>query len=244
MKNITWPRRIVEVRHGDSVRNHIRRRQSAGEPVPEFREYFESVPDHLVDLTAKGDKQTLSAGHIIAPRFPHFDVAFHSGYLRTKKTLRNVLAAYPEEERKRIPVREDILLREREQGRAFMMDLERELAEFPWWDKHFKLFGRMFARPETGESVAMVADRANTFLMKLRLDYAGKDVLIATHGRMLVTMRMILEDWSIEQTEAFMTNHNPERPKNAGITVYEYDEELGKMKLIEYNTHCGYHERE
>lgn len=99
--------------------------------------------------------------------------------------------------------------------------------------------GRLFVRPESGESVAMAADRMNSFLIKARLDHAGQDLLIAMHGRMIAVSRMILEGWSIAEIEYFMRSGNPDSPHNGGITIYEYSPELGKMVLLEYNAPCG-----
>ncbi len=57
---------------------------------------------------------------------------------------------------------------------------------------------------------------------------------------MIAIVRMILEGWSISEMEHFVRDGNPDRPKNAGLTVYKYSPEREEMVLSEYNVPCGY----
>ncbi len=232
---LSWPSEIVFVRHGLSTRNAAKACTMPFYDIKEPTSEAKGIPDHRIPLvTPKGFDQARAAGKGIAARHKPFDIAFHSGYLRVKQTLDCVLEAYGDAPRPREQT--DLLLRERVSGYGYDMYGAEAVEHFPWQEAHWNLFGNLFACPPGGESVPTAIDRVNSFLLKLRLDHAGKRVLISTHGRILACFRHVLEGWSWEQTEKFVENHNPERPKNCGVTFYQYSPEENRMVLKEYNT--------
>ncbi len=231
-----WPNRIIKVRHGESVRNAAKGATMVFYDINEAVGPAKGVPDHLIPLTELGVRQAIAAGKGIYEKYPDIDIAMDSGYLRVEDTRKLVLEAYPEEKRKKIRIVQDILIREREAGWAFDMFNHEAPIAFPWLEQYWKLFGHFFSTPPGGESVAGAIDRRNVFLMKLRMDFAGKNILMSEHGRELICDRHILEGWTWQETEKFIQPKNPDRPKNCGVTVYEYSEELDRMELKEYNT--------
>ena len=231
-----WPNRIIQVRHGQSVRNAAKGATMAFYDIKEAVGPAKGIPDHLIPLTEIGIQQAIAAGKGICQKYPDIDVAMDSGYLRVAETRKLVLDAYPEAVRNKIQLVQDVGIRERVSGWAFDMYSHEAPAAFPWLEAYWRLFGHFFSQPPGGESVADAIDRREIFTLKLRMDFAGKNILIAEHGREIACSRHILEGWTWQETEKFIQPKNPDRPKNCGVTVYEYSEELDRMKLVEYNT--------
>ncbi len=221
------------MRHGESLLNKAKAHSPVLFQTAADRAPFLDMPDHKVDLTPEGERQARVTGKALHKRGISVDMAYHSGYLRTKKTLDLALEAYPESERQRIQTRCSIFLREREAGFAYNVTAAESKEYFPWHEQYWQTHGPVFARPPGGESIADVIQRVNSFQKTMHEEAAGKDVLISLHGRVLAAMRFLYEDWSYEELEQFV--HGGDH-KNCGITIYEYSDEAKKMVLKEYNT--------
>jgi 2,3-bisphosphoglycerate-dependent phosphoglycerate mutase len=228
------PRRLVLVRHAESMRNEAKK-GSVYFADDEARRTVRGVPDHLNPLTQRGHKQALQTGQALRERFGCFDYVYHSGYARTIQTIDGILAAYTEAERRRMKVRSNIFIRERDPGYAFDMTVAEAEAAFPWLDEYWQTFGGFFARPPGGKSLADVVDQVYTFLNMLFRDRAGQNILVGTHGGTLRCFRYILERWDYERALKWPPGQSP---ANCGVTVYEYSEVLGRLELESYNEVC------
>lgn len=227
------PRRLVLVRHAESARNEAKK-GSTYFADDAARRMVQGVPDHKNPLTANGISQARQTGQVIRERYGTFDYVYHSGYERTIQTVEEILSAYTAEERRRMQVRSNLFIRERDPGHTYdMTEAEAEAeAAFPWLREYWQTFGGFFARPPGGESLADVVERVYIFLNTLFRDRAGQDVLVGMHGGTLRCFRYVLERWDYEQALKWPPGQSP---ANCGVTVYEYNETLRRLELKTYN---------
>ncbi|MFC1640688.1 histidine phosphatase family protein [Patescibacteria group bacterium] len=231
------PSLLVIVRHAESMRNKAKR---AGEKkgIAHFldedsRKHVKGIPDHHIALSEEGREQALQTGIGIRERFGTFNYIYHSGYKRTVETMDGILAAYTEEEQARMRIRQNLFIRERDSGFAYDMIDPVVKKVFPWLKEYWDTFGGFFAHPPGGESLAQVAERVYLFLNMLVRDRAGKKILVVTHGGTIRSFRFLLERWDYDRATKWPRG---ESPKNCGLTVYEFDPEVDRMILKEYNT--------
>ncbi|XP_024378235.1 phosphoglycerate mutase-like protein AT74H isoform X2 [Physcomitrium patens] len=201
------PRRIILVRHGESLGN-----------VDETA--YTQIPDSKICLTEKGWKQALKCGHDIRELIEgdHSDdwkVYFYvSPYNRTLQTLRGIGIAF---DRERIAgVREEPRLREQDFGN--FQDRERMRVE-----KAIRLrYGRFFYRFPNGESAADVYDRITGFRETLRADIdvgrfqrpesrsKNMNLVLVSHGLTLRVFLMRWYKWTVQQFEGLYNFGNTE----------------------------------
>lgn len=227
------PSLLVLMRHAESMRNFVKRGRTYFAD-DDSRNAIRGIPDHLIDITPEGERQAIETGPHLRNRFGVFDYVYHSGYRRTKDTMRGALTAYTEEERERMQIRRNLFIRERDPGHTYDMTEEEAEAAFPYLREYWKTQGGFFAQPPGGESIAQVVERVYLFINMLFRDRAGQKVLVNTHGGTIRAFRFLLEKWNYEQAI-----HWPEQatsPMNCGITVYEYDHAEKRLVLREYNT--------
>jgi broad specificity phosphatase PhoE len=213
---------LVLVRHAESTRNAAK----AGTffVSDEQRRTVRGIADVDTPLTEVGWQQAEQTGLALRSNFPSFDVIFHSGYQRTIQTTEGLLRSFPPEERS-IPQRSDVLLRERDTGYAFDMTQQEAAHAFTWLAEYWKTFGAFFAHPPGGESMAQVCQRVGLFLDRLQRDFAGKKILVVSHGGTIRAFRYWLESWTYEQAAERFQHHSG--PKNCSITSYtNQDDEL------------------
>jgi 2,3-bisphosphoglycerate-dependent phosphoglycerate mutase len=225
------PRRLVLVRHAESARNEAKK-GSTYFADDAARRTVQGVPDHENPLTPIGHEQAKQTGIAIRERFGTFDYIYHSGYQRTIQTIDGILDAYTPEEREQMHIRSNMFIRERDPGYTYDMTEAEAEAAFPWLKEYWQTFGGFFARPPGGESLAEVTERVYLFLNTLFRDRAGQDILIGMHGGTLRAFRYILERWDYDQALKWPAG---ESPSNCGVTVYEYDEKLERLVLVDYN---------
>ena len=105
---------IVLVRHGETKHNIVPR---VGRFLKSLAPLGEEalLPDHLIGLTPKGQKQAKQLGRQLR-RFAPFNVYFDSGYTRAIETLDLILEAFDESERDLEKRLSHLDLREREPG--------------------------------------------------------------------------------------------------------------------------------
>ncbi len=226
------PSLLVLIRHGESVRNKIKKGAVyfADEVA---RRDIEGIPDHEIPLSDEGWRQARETGPKLRQRFGLPDYAYHSGYLRTMETMRGVLEAYSVEERAAIKERMNPFIRERHPGYTYDMTQEEAEAVFPFIDHYWKMFGGFFAQPVGGESLAKVTERVYLFLNMLFRDKGGKKVFVFTHGGTIRCFRFLLEHWHYEQALKWPPGQSP---KNCGVTAYRFDAAAGRLILEDYNT--------
>lgn len=232
MSAIKRPTQLIFIRHAESARNKAKQRTTyfADE---EARKTVRGIPDHKIAITDLGWEQARKTGLYLRQEFGRPDYVYHSGYLRTVQTLEAILEAFPKAERKRIEVRMNQFIRERDPGYTYDMTVKEAEAHFPWLREHWATFGGYFARPPGGESIADTAQRFHTFLNALFRDRAGKKVWVVLHGHTLRAARFLLERWEFDQALKWPPGQTPE---NCGITVYEFDKKQNRLMLREYNT--------
>jgi broad specificity phosphatase PhoE len=223
------PSLLVLVRHGQSQRN-VAKKQNRFYLDDEARKSVKGVPDHLIELTDEGRRQSAVTGTALRDTYGMFDYVVHSGYARTIQTTEEILKAYPPHERERMYVRHHQFVRERDAGHAYdMTDTEAQTA-FPWLSDYWTTFGPFFARPPGGESLADVAQRVYVFLQRLARTMAGRRVLVVTHGGTIWCFRYVLERWTYEEAEwRFRTETNP----NCAVTTYRFGEASGRLELAD-----------
>lgn len=190
------PRRIVLVRHGESVGN-------ADDSV------YERQPDHALPLTAAGRAQAVQAGGRLRELFGRERVSVYvSPYRRTHQTLAH-LGLDPQVVR----IREEPRLREQDWGNwQDREDVRRQKA-------YRDAYGHFFYRFAQGESGADVYDRVGAFLESLYRSFESPDhppnVLLVTHG---LTMRLFCMRWFHWTVAEFESLSNPD---NGEVRVLE-----------------------
>lgn len=190
------PKRIILVRHGESLGNvnkHI----------------YKDVPDHALPLTGLGQTQALAAGkrlHSIIgdTETIHFWV---SPYKRTRETFQGCSRIFKSEQI--VKAYESWGLREQDWGHY----REKEATDI--LEKERDKYGATFFRFPNGESVADVWDRMGNFIDTLWRDfhnptYNVDNVVLVTHGR---TMRVFCAryfHWCVEYNEQLANPKNCE----------------------------------
>jgi broad specificity phosphatase PhoE len=181
------PKRIVLVRHGESVANLD-------------KTVYERTPDHDVPLTPRGHEQAANAGKYLRELFQGEPVRVYvSPYLRARQTLDGMgledLIESPREEP-----------RLREQDWANLQDT----ADIERQEELRDSFGHFYYRFTHGESGADVYDRVSTFLETMHRDFdhadAPPNVLLVSHG---LTMRLFCMRWFHWSVRFFETLRNP-----------------------------------
>ena len=223
-------RDLVLIRHGESKRNVMESKGSFYQNK-EDRESIGIFQDRLTPLTKKGNEQARKAGRGLKRKFRIPDLLFHSGFLRTIETTDGILKAYSEKELAKFNIRENHLIRERNPG-YLMNYTEAEVQEmFSWWRDYWRTADKFSVIPIGGESIASMAEgRLLSFLKSLEEVFykkAGSKIFIVSHGRAILGMRYLLEDWSYKKINFALDNENP---PNCSATYYEFDA-FGKPHL-------------
>lgn len=223
------PALLVLVRHGQSPRN-VARRGNTFFPDEDSRRGLRGEPDHLTPLTELGVSQAIEVGRLVRERFGSFDYLYHSGYKRAAQTAEHMVQAFSPDDRARLQVRHNLFLREREPGFAYDMTTAEAEAAFPWLQEHWDTFGRFFARPPGGESLADVAQRVYLFLGMLFRNRANARVLVVSHGGTMRMFRYLLERWTYEDV---VTRWSTEPVPNCGVIAYQFDSDLGRLMPVD-----------
>ncbi len=146
------------------------------------------------ELNAQGVEQATQAGKRLAPI--NFDVVFASDLLRAKRTAEIIVAE------KQLAINTTKLLRERNYGQYE----NKKHSEFKEVNKALLLKLQAMATEQRREykfdaeyeSDNQVAGRLLTFLREVAITYAGKTVLMVSHGGV---MRILLEHLGFKTTE-------------------------------------------
>ncbi|KAG5494408.1 hypothetical protein GH5_02426 [Leishmania sp. Ghana 2012 LV757] len=150
------PRRLLLVRHGESVANVN-------------REVYSNTPDWKIPLTALGREQAYDCGkrlrNIIQDEKLYI---YYSPYARTRQTLCEIRRSFDESQIQ--GEREDERLREQEMGNYQPL----HEMDATWAARH--AFGRLYYRFPFGESGADVGDRVSGFFDSLQRESIGLTV--------------------------------------------------------------------
>lgn len=197
------PKRIILVRHGQSVGNIN-------------RDIYKTKPDYAVELTNKGREQAFLVGQELNKICEGKPAMFYvSPFWRTRQTFQEISKSVPV-----YKYYEDPRLREQEWGTGLLKQTIDE--------RERDASGHFYYRFKDGESVADVYDRVSDFLNTLFRDFNKEDypenVIIVNHGMTLRTFLMRWFHWSVEEFEIL------KNPKNAEYQIIENID--GKYKLI------------
>ncbi|TSC52491.1 MAG: hypothetical protein LiPW41_261 [Parcubacteria group bacterium LiPW_41] len=211
------PKLLVFVRHPESLRNQ----QMEGGKI--FISDFERkksglIPDYKIPLTPNGIEQAKKLGVVLKREFGIFDILIHSGYLRSKDATHYIFVSYTPEERKKIIVIQNILVRERDTGYTFFMTKEEVEKFFPFLQTHWNAQGPLFGIPPGGESLMMVTTRASIFLESLYRDYPDKKICVVSHGNFIKSIHGIIQELPFDE---FLQEANKPFP-NCCVTAYEF----------------------
>ncbi|WP_405552239.1 histidine phosphatase family protein [Streptomyces sp. NBC_01171] len=185
------PRRIVLVRHGESVGN-------VDDSV------YEREPDHALALTDRGREQAEETGKHLREIFGEERVSVYvSPYRRTHETL-DTFRLDPD----LIRVREEPRLREQDWGNW------QEREDVRLQKAYRDAYGHFFFRFPQGESGADVYDRVGGFLESLFRSFEEPDhppnVLLVTHGLAMRLFCMRWFHWTVADFESLSNPGNAE----------------------------------
>ncbi|MGA5321734.1 histidine phosphatase family protein [Streptomyces seoulensis] len=185
------PRRIVLVRHGESVGN-------VDDSV------YEREPDHALALTDRGREQAEESGKHLREIFGEERVSVYvSPYRRTHETL-DTFRLDPD----LIRVREEPRLREQDWGNW------QERDDVRLQKAYRDAYGHFFFRFPQGESGADVYDRVGGFLESLFRSFEEPDhppnVLLVTHGLAMRLFCMRWFHWTVAEFESLSNPGNAE----------------------------------
>ncbi len=234
MTAINRPELLVLVRHAKSLREEVKGKDPFYRAGDEAAMRIQHIPDHEMPIADPyGVEQSQLTGIGIVRDYGVFDVAYDSGYRRTIQTRVGSLEAYTPEDRARIQIRSNPMLRERESGYTYFMTAEEVATAFPWLLGQVKDQGYFYFRPPGGKSHADLCDQVYPFIHdELFQIQAGKRVIIFSHAGTIGIMRLHLEEWTIDQWE-HMLRTDP--TKNCSVTVYRYSSTTRRLELECYN---------
>ncbi|MEI8224045.1 MAG: histidine phosphatase family protein [bacterium] len=216
------PKNLVLIRHAESERNRGKKGVFYTE---QERSKLGNTLNQDIALTAKGHKQAKAAGKVLKKKYSEFDIIINSGYLRTRQTMDGIISQFPKDSLATTTIMENSALRERDAGWAYLMTQDEVNNYFPWNTEVWNLGDKFFTRPPGGESLADTAIRLDVFFTQLAQLCEGKNVLLVAHGRAIVAMQSLLENW----THAHYKNIPPDLP-NTGMITYHYSDK--KKKLV------------
>lgn len=201
-------RNIVLVRHGQTPANAADRTGRFFDTAADIA-LLDGKPDHELPLTDKGREQARRIGRRIRTewRIDRFDYYYDSGYRRAMDTLDLALEAFPASERDENKRRSHLDLRERDTGYPYVLTVQEGRTLFPWWERYEQLVGPVYARPPGGESIADAWQRVHMFLNSVRRARAGKDILVVTHGRLMVGFKYWLEKTPARDINRLFAEH-------------------------------------
>lgn len=250
-----WPESIMLIRHGQSEYNALRDKKAHDPFYQAFLKVYAKGPslelvhmariirdrfalnvsDYGTPLSELGHRQAHTTGaslRLAETQVP--DVILVSPYLRTRQTLDNLTAGWPELAACKTVV--DDRIREQEHGLSLLYNDWRVFhALHPEQRELRKLMGPYWYTYPQGESISMVRDRSRSITDTLIREYAGKRVLLVTHHVTILSIRANYERLSPEQ---FIHLDENEKPVNCGVTLYRGDPAQGrngKLALEYYN---------
>jgi len=174
-----------------------------------------------LDLTEKGRKQSIAAGHEIASIIGDEEIqAYVSPFYRTRQTFDGIAQTIGPNIQ---AVVEDPRIREQEYGHLGTLETKEQMK------KERREYGRFFYRIPDGESGADVYDRMSTFLESMHRAFERPDfppnVLIVTHG---MALRIFLMRWYRMKVEEFEVMRNP---RNCQVVLMEQTKN-GRYDLV------------
>lgn len=221
---IGMPTNLFFVRHGQSEGNVAVQMSKDGDDSA-FTEEFTERHSKTWKLTEKGIEQAKEAGQwLINNGYAKFDHYYVSPYDRTLQT-----AAYMG-----LPGanwhRPKLTLRERDRGRLDATSVQVLKNEHPDVEKGEQQDAYLYRFPG-GESMADSELRARHMCTTLEREASGQDVVIVTHGEMMLSFEKLLEGFSLDEfMRRFNSHDNFDKIHNCQILQYSrIDHITGKL---------------
>lgn len=218
---MTWrrPKKVVFIRHGESLRNVVRGDHFALQSAADL-DRLGGRYDHDIPLTELGLHQAEQSGSRIIGELGLPDYVYHSDYVRARQTTDGLLSHLTPETRAQIEVRHNLRIRERDPGYTWHMTEEEIDRFFPWYQEYYRRVGKLFARPVGGESIMDMHDgRLHTFINTIIRDRPGRVIWVVCHGHVKRAARIIMERLTHERAEAMIEEPVP----NLAVTAYAYE---------------------
>jgi broad specificity phosphatase PhoE len=205
-KQTMRPKRVILIRHGQSEGNL-------------HRKITESVPDHLIHLTAKGREEALECGRRLKSIIGDGSAEFvASPYVRAVETLCGIAQSFGGKDS--IDSAEDVYIREQDFG-----NFDKPEARALHQEK--KVFGKFYYRFPEGESPADLYLRAGLFLESLYRKWESRytdNMVIVSHELFIIVFLMRLFRWPVKDFYAF------EDLSNCEIIVLEREDQSIKFE--------------
>ncbi|NYI06305.1 histidine phosphatase family protein [Allostreptomyces psammosilenae] len=190
--------------------------------------------DADIELSPLGRRQAAAFGRRLAAlgeeEFP--DVVICSPYRRTRQTARIALAEVAAAGRPLPEQHEDERLREQEYGLWCGVSWRRLREEHPREWAHYQRVGDFYFRPPGGESYPDVALRLRGLLADVHREYAGRRVLLVSHGTAIFLLRYVIDGLDEERLMELRRTHG--WISNTGLTRWLPDAG-GRLRLAGYN---------
>lgn len=208
---LSWPRRIVIARHGESEGN------AKGLGDNSFRDH----PNHLFSLTEKGRAQAFKAGERLRIMYGRFAVHRASTYVRTQQSQESMFPG--------VPYEVDSRLNELWRGIHHTMIREDVVMRYPAEAHIRQREGWYHYRPPGGQNGQDVELQIHSLLLDLRLNYAGEDVFLSAHGNWMILFNRLVMRKTPEEAEAwYREKHYP------NCAIVEYAFESGVPQYVEW----------
>lgn len=179
------PKRVILIRHGQSEGNL-------------HRQITESVPDHLIHLTAKGREEALECGRRLKSIIGDGSAEFvASPYVRAVETFCGIAHSFGGKDS--LDWTEDVYIREQDFGNF-------DKPEARALHKEKKVFGKFYYRFPEGESPADLYQRAGLFLESLYRKWESRytdNMVIVSHELFIIVFLMRLFRWPVKDFYAF-----------------------------------------
>ena len=181
-------RRLILVRHGESMGNVARERAEAN--AADVIDIDQRDPD--VPLSELGLRQAQAFGWWLAELDPADRPAevWSSPYQRALQTAAEALTAAGIA----LPIRQDERLRDRELGILDLLTSSGVRNRYPDEAIRRRWLGKLYYRPPGGESWADVALRLRSFLADLERRDSADTVLVVCHDAVILLFRYVLEN--------------------------------------------------
>lgn len=201
---MTWPSRLILVRHAQSVGNLLGPDERAAKPIG----------SNLYDLTQLGKEQASSTGAWLREHYPNPDGFYTSYYERTRCTASSL---YPD-----LDLYEDERLAEAQRGIWHTLTRKQVAAKMPWEIERREREGYYHYRPPGGENWPDVELRIRSFNRTIHRRYPGKTLVLVTHGHWILLWKKVIHHWTIDETvQAYKEGRIGKQIANASVTVYE-----------------------
>jgi broad specificity phosphatase PhoE len=197
---MTWPKKLVLVRHAESIGNVLSRDERTACPTS----------THEYPLTEKGRKQASLTGKWLENEFGGFDIHYVSYYRRSKETMSIM---FPDAR-----VYEDPRLAEAQRGIYHAVTDAEMQKKWPEEIARKEREGYYHYRPWGGENWPDVELRIHSFLGTLARDCDGQDVIMVVHGHWLLLFQRLIHHFSIDEA---IEKYKDLAFKNASVTTYE-----------------------